>query len=271
MLIIATDGEPWGGPELFVDILRRITNELPVNIVIRLCTDDQDVVEYYDKIDEEVELPLDIIDDLHCEAQGVNKLNPWLSYSYVLHMVREAGTLSKVFDWIDERPLTPLEVSLVTHLFLWKEGCTRYPHQPDAFLAAAERDLPGAQMVFDGLSGTWELPIKLAKLQMAVHPSKYSFLGQTLFGIGLGAVAAWYYTGKRPCSGASHQPLATIFVNYSGAFDSSDSVPHKRTSEQRRLALRPAVAALPLPVGIVAPDAPIAPVDLSLPRLESLE
>merc|ERR1719174_2355727 len=43
MLTIATDGVPSGSRDSFVQVIRRIARELPLYIVIRLCTDDPSV------------------------------------------------------------------------------------------------------------------------------------------------------------------------------------------------------------------------------------
>merc|ERR1711862_101704 len=66
VLVIATDGLPtsaYSGTStahdmhVMVELLKRLGTELSVFIVIRLTADDDDVVAYYNKVDEELELP----------------------------------------------------------------------------------------------------------------------------------------------------------------------------------------------------------------------
>jgi len=116
-LIIATDGLPtddqgYGGPahqEQFVDALRLLEG-LPVWLVIRLCTDEEDVVNFYNDLDHQLELSMEVLDDFAGEAQEVNEHNPWLNYALPLHRMREMGYHDRVFDLIDERPLSTFEL-----------------------------------------------------------------------------------------------------------------------------------------------------------------
>merc|ERR1712032_843614 len=93
-----------------VDQLRCLGGVLPLQLVIRLCTDDKATIDFYNRIDEELEFPLDILDDIGNEAREIaheNK-NAWFSYTPLIHRLREAGTLCKVLDSIDERTLTTI-------------------------------------------------------------------------------------------------------------------------------------------------------------------
>jgi len=104
-VIIATDGESSDG-----DIAQAMLplKDLPVWVVLRLCTDDDKVVSYWNAIDEQLELSMDVLDDLFGEAEEVHRHNPWLVYGEPLHRLREFGSLSRELDLLDER-LVPLE------------------------------------------------------------------------------------------------------------------------------------------------------------------
>jgi len=116
-LILATDGLPtdelgYGGAGItneFVEALRSLEG-LPVWTVIRLCTDEATVRQFYNSLDTQLEISVEVLDDFMSEAKEVYKQNPWITYSIPLHRCRELGYHDRLFDMIDERPLTPGEV-----------------------------------------------------------------------------------------------------------------------------------------------------------------
>ena len=117
VIIIATDGLPTdergvGGHrqnQEFVESLRCLEG-LPVWVVVRLCTDEEDVVGFYNDLDGQLELSLEVLDDFEGEAAEITGENPWLTYALPLHRLREMGYHDRVFDMLDERPLTRTEV-----------------------------------------------------------------------------------------------------------------------------------------------------------------
>jgi hypothetical protein len=97
-IVLATDGLPTDdsgrsstfAKQQFTDSLRKLEG-LPVWVVIRLCTDEDDVVEFYNQLDDELELNMDVLDDFCGEAMEVNEHNSWLNYALPLHRMREMG------------------------------------------------------------------------------------------------------------------------------------------------------------------------------------
>jgi hypothetical protein len=58
---------------------------LPIWIVIRLCTNEDEVVGFYNNLDPDLERNIDVLDDFSQEAEEVCKHNPWLNYALPLH------------------------------------------------------------------------------------------------------------------------------------------------------------------------------------------
>jgi hypothetical protein len=104
-VIIATDGESSDG-----DIAQamRPLKDLPVTVIVRLCTDEERIVNYWSNIDHELELNMDVLDDLCGEADAVFKKNGWLTYGEPLQRLREFGVTIKEVDLLDEK-LLPLD------------------------------------------------------------------------------------------------------------------------------------------------------------------
>jgi len=132
-IIIATDGIPTDGSsksprDSFVRALRTLEG-LPVWLVIRLCTDDDSVVDFYNEIDSMLELSIDVLDDFEAEAKEVYEVNPWINYTLPIHRLREAGYPDRLFDIMDERAFTKSEVNEFCRLIF---GTSRMDGAPDA-------------------------------------------------------------------------------------------------------------------------------------------
>ena len=116
-IILATDGLPTNPPgfkignerENFTAAMKSLEG-LPVWIVIRLCTDSEHIVNYYNDLDKQMELSIEVLDNYTDEAMEMFRSNPWLNYTLQLHRMREMGLQKRLFDVLDERPLTLSEL-----------------------------------------------------------------------------------------------------------------------------------------------------------------
>eukprot|EP00566_Odontella_aurita_P010681 CAMPEP_0113555794 /NCGR_PEP_ID=MMETSP0015_2-20120614/16911_1 /TAXON_ID=2838 /ORGANISM="Odontella" /LENGTH=396 /DNA_ID=CAMNT_0000457103 /DNA_START=150 /DNA_END=1337 /DNA_ORIENTATION=- /assembly_acc=CAM_ASM_000160 len=116
-IVLATDGLPTDNNGVcddyykrdFVDAIKSL-EDLPVWVVVRLCTDDADIVEYYNEIDAQLEISIEVLDDFTKEAIEVQEFARWLNYGLPLHRCREMGFHDRVFDLLEERSLTKDEL-----------------------------------------------------------------------------------------------------------------------------------------------------------------
>jgi hypothetical protein len=146
VLVLATDGRPtdqfgYTSPAVdrdFENALRQVQSKAWV--VIRLCTNEDSILQYYQKLDDQLELSLEVLDDYLDEAKEVYGYNPWLTYSLCLHRCREMGMschgLYRWLDWLDERSLTKPEAYQVMQQLGLTATTNNYQHlaEPDEWL-----------------------------------------------------------------------------------------------------------------------------------------
>ncbi len=145
-VVIATDGEASDGN--IVEALRPL-KQLPVMIVLRLCTDEEKVVQYWNSVEADVEGRLDVLDDLAGEAEEVTEVNGWLTYGEPLHRMREFGVTMKDLDMLDEQLLSVESFKRVCELILGVDMVRKLtPPEMDmgAFLQELESEMGGAAM-----------------------------------------------------------------------------------------------------------------------------
>jgi len=181
-IIIATDGLPSDvnghtneyERNRFVESLRQLEG-LPVWVVIRLCTDDEDVVDFYNNIDNILELSVDVLDDFNGEALEIHGENPWLSYGLVLHRMREMGHHDRLFDLIDERPFSKDEIRDFLALVLGHDsfdGVADPSVDWDAFLNTVSRLMEKEQKVYNPIRHRSKPWVSIKKLNRRYGPKK---------------------------------------------------------------------------------------------------
>lgn len=121
-LVICTDG--WansksGGETTASEDLEKMLESLkglPVNVIIRLCTDFRNTLDFFNALDERNDDPscsfFDVLDDYEAEAADVYRHNPWLNYALVLHQMRELGLQGSngLLGVLDQRALSIDEI-----------------------------------------------------------------------------------------------------------------------------------------------------------------
>ena len=84
-IVVCTQGEPTDergntGPDILRQFMKNFSSlsDLPVKIIVRLCTDNDLIVDFYNTLD--VNEKCDVLDDFWSEAMEVYLHNPWLTY-----------------------------------------------------------------------------------------------------------------------------------------------------------------------------------------------
>jgi hypothetical protein len=177
VVILATDGLPTSpSGETSENVSREFAQALqhlqglPVWIVVRLCTDDPEVVDFYNSLDKALELPLEVLDDFFDEAKEISRHNRWLNYCLPLHRCRELGYQHRIFDLLDERPLNKDEVAEFCSLLFGPELLERAPDVHEEwngfvkFVGAIQKD---ETLQFNPMTKKLEPWIDVGKLKMA--------------------------------------------------------------------------------------------------------
>lgn len=169
-VIIATDGDSSDGDVL--NAMRRL-KDLPVWTVVRLCTDDEKIVNYWNNIDGNLEMDMDILDDLKGEAEEIFEHNPWITYGQPLHQMREFGISSvKEFDLLDEAALTAEQMSTLVYSVVGgrKEDYPDPQVNYSNFAKVVSDKQKAMRPMWDPISGRPQPPIRMTALKKTYSP-----------------------------------------------------------------------------------------------------
>lgn len=124
-VIISTDGEATDGD--IAETMKPL-QDLPVWVVVRICTDEDKIVSYWNDIDEELELEIDVLDDFSAEGAEVHAVNSWMSYGQSMHQLREFGAIIKECDLLDESTLSSEQILTVIGILIGDGNSRQFPH-----------------------------------------------------------------------------------------------------------------------------------------------
>jgi hypothetical protein len=121
--------------------------------MVRLCTNDDAVVQSYQSLDDQLERNLEVFDCFVDEAKEVYRYNPWLNYALPLHLCRQWGFPSRLLVLLDEKPLTLEEMRDFLQLLFYG---TAFQDLPDPAQDWKEFTICVSQMV-DREEHPWNL------------------------------------------------------------------------------------------------------------------
>lgn len=126
------------------------------------------VVQFYNKIDDELEWPLDVLDDFASEAKEIwDNGNGWFTYTPMLHRIREAGTLCKLLDDLDEKRFTPRDTRKMVEM-LSNDSTLMSAETDKDFIKHVEKLIASATPVFDPVSKQMTPFVNMKKLRAAL-------------------------------------------------------------------------------------------------------
>ena len=166
-LIICTDGEPSDGD---IRVALNTLNGLPVDVIVRLCTNEDNIVEFWNEIDKQLEVTLDILDDWKAEGQEILAYNPWVNYCLPIQRFRECGFSLKEFDLLEERKLSAEEVRKYAIAVTGNGDLPNPSLNWSAFVKDIERDLNTIGPLYNPVTKRKEKIMNVAKIKSRYGP-----------------------------------------------------------------------------------------------------
>mmetsp|Transcript_22478 Transcript_22478/g.60803 ORF Transcript_22478/g.60803 Transcript_22478/m.60803 type:complete len:167 (+) Transcript_22478:745-1245(+) len=112
---------------------------------------------------------MEVLDDLAGEAADCAQKNPWLTYGYPMHRMREWGSHHKLFDLLDERSLAPSEVRDFLMLLLGGAELPQPELELSAFVAEVARRQKDLEQPYNPLRKRRTLWVDEKRLKYAVN------------------------------------------------------------------------------------------------------
>lgn len=113
LLLIMTDCESSDGN--IIDVLKLLEG-LPLQIIIRICSDEREITEYWQNINAQLDLDISVLGQVKTEALIISENNNWLTYAEPLHRLREFGVMVPAINYLDLRQLSKQEIRTIAQI-----------------------------------------------------------------------------------------------------------------------------------------------------------
>lgn len=115
LLVLITDGTSTDGD--VINVLRPLEG-FPLRIVVRILTEDKELIEYWQHINSTLNLDICILTSLKEEAAASEKKNSWLTYGEPLFLLREFGVEIPGLNMLPYRQLPKEKIKAICQLLL---------------------------------------------------------------------------------------------------------------------------------------------------------
>ena len=174
---VITDGQP-DNKALFERELRNLAQNHNIFLTVNLCTDNQEVIAYYNELDTALGTEvsgMDVIDDMLGEMEEIEQAgNTFFVYSHHIHVARMAGCFNAAADLVDEEQLSlHCTLQLVCEVLGSPEVLVRAMQHDtqQQFLGLADNINSAAGSVYDLKTRRMQKPIIMKQLRRATAPS----------------------------------------------------------------------------------------------------
>lgn len=172
---LITDGEP-DDRGLFELKIRDLCHNHDIFMVINLCTDNNNVVRYYNNLDSTIgnEISgLDVIDDFENELGEILECgNDFFVYSLDIHVARMSGCYSIAADLLDEQLLNISYINKLTREILKINDSTLNILDKNNYLQQVQKLNDRKSRVYDYSNKKFCPPINMDKLKHRLYPGK---------------------------------------------------------------------------------------------------